>query len=288
MADTPIAFQDFAEPHLDGAHRLSVEARWPHRREDWALVMDLSQGVAALDGERVVGTAFVTPFGPVATVNMVIVAEAMRGRGLGRALMERVLTAAGPRATRLTATADGLPLYEKLGFRPVGMIHQHQGVPSEVPAMPDRVAWAETPDLDALAALDRAASGMERRPLLERLARLGRFAVLTADGSVVGFAALRAFGRGEVIGPVVAPDPQAAMALIDFVIADRPGAFLRVDTPDPAVLSAFLESRGLIKAGDGIPMVRGGTAPAEAGPEGDAAPAGPIAKTYALASQALG
>lgn len=284
MADTPIAFQDFAEPHLDGAHRLSVEARWPHRREDWALVMDLSQGVAALDGERVVGTAFVTPFGPAATINMVIVAEAMRGRGLGRALMERVLAAAGPRDARLTATADGLPLYEKLGFRATGMIHQHQGVPSVPPPVPGSVAWAETPDLDTLAALDRIASGMERRPLLDRLARLGRFAVLTDAGAVTGFAALRAFGRGEVIGPVVAPDPQAAMALIDFVIANRPGAFLRVDTPDPAALSAFLESRGLARAGDGIPMVRGGDAPAATG----AAPAGPAAKTYALASQALG
>ena len=285
MADTPIAFQDFAEPHLDGAHRLSVEARWPHRREDWALVMDLSHGVAALDGEHVVGTAFATPFGPAATINMVIVAEAMRGRGLGRALMERVLAAAGPRVTRLTATADGLPLYEKLGFRPTGMIHQHQGIPSELAPVPDRVTWVETPDLDALAALDRIASGMERRPLLERLARLGRFAVLTdGGGAVTGFAALRAFGRGEVIGPVVAPDPQAAMGLIDFVIANRPGAFLRVDTPDPAALSAFLESRGLAKAGDGIPMIRSGNTPADNG----AAPAGPAVKTYALASQALG
>jgi predicted N-acetyltransferase YhbS len=284
MVDTPIAFQDFAEPHLDGAHRLSVEARWPHRREDWALIMDLSQGVAALDGEQVVGTAFVTPFGRVATINMVIVAEAMRGRGLGRALMERVLVAAGSRDARLTATADGLPLYEKLGFRPVGMIHQHQGIPSRLPPVPDRVTWAETPDLDALAALDRIASGMERRPLLERLAGLGRFAVLSDGGAIVGFAAVRAFGRGEVIGPVVAPDPKGAMALIDFVIAARPGAFLRVDTPDPAALSAVLESRGLAKVGDGIPMIRGGNAPAATG----AAPDGPAAKTYALASQALG
>ncbi len=43
--------------HLDGAVRLSREAGWPHRLEDWQVVLDVSKGVVALDETgKVVGT----------------------------------------------------------------------------------------------------------------------------------------------------------------------------------------------------------------------------------------
>ncbi|MFI5841456.1 GNAT family N-acetyltransferase [Catenuloplanes sp. NPDC051500] len=42
-----------------------------------------------------------------------------RGRGLGRAVMEAALAAHPEREATLVATDAGLPLYEKLGFRPV-------------------------------------------------------------------------------------------------------------------------------------------------------------------------
>ena len=58
---------------------------------------------------------------------MIIVDAALRGRGLGRAVMEQIIDLAGPREMRLVATTDGLPLYEKLGFKADGRISQHQG-----------------------------------------------------------------------------------------------------------------------------------------------------------------
>ena len=61
---------------LGEAVSLSRQAQWPHRLEDWALVLAQSRGLAALDGERLVGTALATPFGADgATVNMVLVDE---------------------------------------------------------------------------------------------------------------------------------------------------------------------------------------------------------------------
>lgn len=273
----------FDESHLDGAVLLSREAGWPHRREDWAMLLMLSHGFVALQGDTVVGTAMLTPFGDdCATVNMVIVAASMRGRGLGRRLMDAALAACGARECRLTATADGLPLYEKLGFRATHEIRQHQGIPTL--ALPDSATeamvadWAGPADFAVVTELDHQALGMDRRPLLRLLGDLGRMAVLRDAGQVVSYAALRPFGRGDVIGPVVANTAEQAKALLSFVIASRPGAFLRVDTAEWERLSPWLAARGLAAVGGGIAMRRNAAIPQPTGP----------AKPFALASQALG
>ena len=59
---------------------------------------------------------------------MVVVNAAMRGRGLGRKLMEEALARAGDRTCLLMATQQGLPLYGKLYFVAAGKIAQHQGM----------------------------------------------------------------------------------------------------------------------------------------------------------------
>ena len=275
-----IVLKDFGPEHIDGAVALSRAAGWPHRPEDWALVLSLSTGIVLSDGERVLGTAMTTPFGRrAATINMVIVDESMRGRGLGRRLMDAALDAAGDRECRLIATEAGLPLYETLGFRAVGAIAQHQGPATPDPAIAvEGIAWSDHPPVEALAALDEQACGMNRGALIHHLVRAGRVATLSRGGALVGFAILRAFGRGEVIGPVVAPAADDARALLAFVIAARPGAFLRVDTPESSNLAPWLTGRGLVPVGGGIVMSRGGPPPQ---------PAGPV-RTFALASQALG
>lgn len=281
MNQDTIDLAAFDESHLDGAHSLSREANWPHRREDWAMVLSLSRGFVALQDGAVVGTTMMTPFGDTAaTINMVIVAAKMRGRGLGRRLMDAALAAAGPLECRLVATADGLPLYEKLGFRATHEIRQHQGVPDRIPTpADDRVDWAATGDFEAIAALDRLALGMDRGPLLRLLAEAGRTAVLrAADGQVAGYGVLRPFGRGEVIGPVITGDEEEAQALLAFLMAARPGAFLRVDTSALTRLSPWLAACGLQEVGGGIAMRTGPARPEPSAP----------CKPFALASQALG
>jgi hypothetical protein len=101
--------------------------------------------------------------------------------------------------------------------------------------------------------------------------------VLDRDGEAIGFALLRRFGRGQVIGPVVAPDPAGAKALIGHFLGSHPGQFLRVDVPEAAGLSDWLEELGLKDAGIVFRMVRGS----------DVQPVGP-ARGFALISQAFG
>lgn len=269
----------FAEAHMDGALVLSRQVGWPHRLEDWALVLGVSQGVAAVSEGRVIGTASCTPFGPdLAAINMIVVEEASRGSGLGRRLMNHVMALGGDRALRLVATEAGRPLYEKLGFVAAGEIVQHQGIATEIGAAQPVVDWARPEDLPAIAALDGAAFGADRTALVSRLLAQGRCAVLRQGGRVAAFAICRPFGKGHVVGPVVAAAQQDAQHLIAGHLARHRGSFVRVDTGAETGLGPWLSERGLLPVGGGTVMYRGAQPPV--------APDAP--RTFALASQALG
>ncbi|MEI2301947.1 GNAT family N-acetyltransferase [Ensifer sp. MJa1] len=278
MQTTQIDIAVFGPEHLEAAVKLSRQAGWPHRLEDWQMALAMSEGVVAIEGDRVVGTIFVTPYeSDCATINMVIVDEAMRGRGLGRKLMDAALDLAADRPLRLVATAEGMPLYEKLGFEMTGAVLQHQGIAKEMaaPAVAEATVAA---DIEAIAELDRLAFGADRGALIAYLAEVGEFAVIRRDGRVSGFAALRAFGRGEVVGPIVAGNLNDAKALVQHFIAVKTGRFLRVDTTADTGLSPWLAEYGLAHVGGGIAMMK---PPVHRAVD-------PAAITFALANQAFG
>lgn len=272
-------YDSFQDKHLSGALRMSADVSWPHRREDWAFVAGISNGVVAMQGEQVVATAFATPFGSVAMANLIIVDAALRGRGLGRDIMGRAMNTANPYAWQLVATKEGVPLYEKLGFEAFGEIVQHQG-PVRATDAPnnDNIQWATADDMDQVRAMDLEATCMDRGTLYDVLAREARFAVLRQDGVITGFAAVRPFGRGEVAGPVIAANLTDAQSLLSEIMCYREGKFLRVDTDRQSGLAPWLEQHGLAHAGGGLQMQKG-TRPER--------PATSLC-VFALASQALG
>lgn len=259
MTVTPSSFPDhpaqafnlvpFAQEHLTGAQRLSQEAGWPHRGEDWALNLSVSEGVVALIDNEVVGTALCTNFGDVAALNMIIVDARMRGQRLGARLMAWIIACAGARELRLVATVDGQPLYAKLGFVETGRIVQHQGEARA--AAPHQPVWDGcAQDRAALAAMDMNASGMSRAALIGKIIEHGQ--ILKTDG---GFALLRDFGRGRVLGPVVARDVAGARALIAEAATRCAGTFLRIDLPEQVGLAGCVEDLGLTHVGGGTAMV---------------------------------
>ncbi|TPL85199.1 GNAT family N-acetyltransferase [Mesorhizobium sp. B2-3-13] len=279
MPQGDIELRAFGPDHIEGAVVLSRQENWPHRPQDWQMALQLSDGAVALDDQgRVTGTILVTPYGAdCAMINMVIVDRTVRGKGLGRRLMDRAFALAGDRPLRLVATADGMPLYEKLGFVPSGTIRQHQGSVAKLGAQ-GGVEAADAADLREIKALDRDAYGADRGALIDALAERGQFAVIRRDGAIGAYAAIRPFGRGEVIGPVIAGSIDEAKALIGFFAAARAGAFLRVDTGSGTGIAGWLEEIGLTHVGGGVAMDRP--------PKTVAKQARP--KVYALANQALG
>ena len=265
---------------LPQAHALTQAIRWPHREQDWRFALELGQGWAIAEEGRLLGTAMSWPFGPAwGCFGMLIVANDQQGRGLGALLMDAALAALGDRAVQLHATQAGQALYRRLGFAPAGTITQHQGQAAAPPPAPlapgQHLRPATAQDLPALAALDTAATGMDRTRALAAILAQGQALLLERNAAPEGFAMLRPFGRGEVIGPVVAPDPANAWALIAAFLAARAGAFIRIDITDPG-LAPMLTTHGLAAVDEALRMVRG-------------TPSAPGAsRSFALVNQALG
>jgi GNAT superfamily N-acetyltransferase len=269
----------FAAAHLEGALRLSQEMRWPYRLEDWAFALQVGQGFALLRAGVVIGTAAWWPYGEThASAGMIIVSQAAQGQGHGARLMDALLAAAHPRIITLNSTAEGLALYERRGFVRIGEIEQHQGIPhAHHEAPPQGLVRPMAPsDAEAVARLDRQATGWARGPMLNRLMQAGEGHVLMRDGVPRGYAISRLFGRGHVIGPVVAEHAADARALIEAALARLGRVFVRVDTPASLQLGAWLESIGLPQVGDATTMVRGPQIP----------PEGPV-RMFALANQSF-
>jgi hypothetical protein len=141
-----------------------------------------------------------------------------------------------------------------------------------------RLRPATESDLPALRALDAASRGMPRDALIDELFRdADATVVLDHEGSACGMAMLRRFGRGHVIGPVVAPDAEGAKALIAHLSGLNAGRFTRVDVDFDTGLAEWLETLGLLRVDAPTTMLRG---PALAGAPG--------ARFYATVTQALG
>jgi hypothetical protein len=179
----------------------------------------------------------------------------------------------------LNSTAEGQALYQRRGFIPSGVIHQHQGIPTghHEALRPSLVRAMAPSDFEAITRLDRQASGWERRPLLDRLVQSGDGYVLLRDGIPRGYAISRRFGRGHVIGPVVAEGATDARTLIEAALARLGRVFVRIDTPASSQLGEWLEGIGLQQVGDATTMVLGGHA-SSTGP----------ARTFAIANQSFG
>jgi ribosomal protein S18 acetylase RimI-like enzyme len=267
---------------LAAAHDLSHEQKWPHRIEDWEMMFSLGSGyVAERDGE-IVGTAMSWLYGEdTATLGMVIVSPNAQGMGIGRRLMDAVLDDLNGRTVMLNATDEGLSLYRKMGFEPMGSIFQHQGAAFAVPMaelIPDeRVRPLGNKDMDVLRTLARRATGMDRDKLLDALVPGAQGVVLTRSNEPVGFALFRRFGRGYVVGPTIAPDTGGAKALISHWLGSNSGIFCRLDVPEESGLSGWLDELGLPCVGRVMRMTRGQH------PKAD-----PDLRIFSLTTQALG
>lgn len=242
-ADTSqeLCWRPLHDNDLAQAHGLSQQLGWPHRMEDWATMLKVGHGVAieTPDG-TLIGTGFCLPQNRTATLGLVIIDDAWQGKGLGRAMMTRLMALAEDRTQLLVATVAGAPLYQKLGFTPFSTVHQYQGVVTNAPETPEAVeglrAMTEQ-DIEAVMALSP-----DNAVHVEAVRQATQGVVIERDGQLVGLALRRPYGRGEHIGPVMAESPEQARALMATLLSHAQGAFVRLDLVDPQEDSLLTES----------------------------------------------
>ena len=270
---------------LECALQLSRAAGWSFRLEDWRIAQVLGRGVLAEESGQVIASALCWPYGDAfATYGSIIVAPAMQGRGLGRALLTRLLELTGDRAVMLNSTAEGRRLYQSFGFDSVGTVHQHVilGSTGQIAGRTQsdadsQIRAARAEDLPAMIEMDQRAFGAGRSRMVQEFLKTGVAVVIECDGELRAYAICRPFGLGQVIGPVVATGAADAKALIRHFLTANAGQTLRIDIGGESGLGPWLTEQGVPEVGEVTTMIRGKRPPIS-GPE----------RMFALASQSFG
>ena len=337
----PFALDTLTAADTHACWQLSHALRWPHREADWQQFITWAKAhgaaLAVRAGGQLIGCGLAWQWGhDQGSIGMVIVDDAWQRRGIGKQLFRGLLQALEGRDVMLQATAQGRPLYESLGFAAIGharQFHGHWQPPAEAGptvslAVDERTRLLQPQDVPALLAYDQRERGLARPALLQALlAQMDadeRCAVsVDEQGHLCGYGILRRFGRGWVVGPLLADGADRAVALVKRLTQERTGDFVRIDLAahtrafpdsqaqaqaqaqaghdrssaqdhdrDADVLANYLQAHGLALVDQPTTMIRLAAsrsetdAPAGNGPQN--APQARTATVCALAAQALG
>jgi GNAT superfamily N-acetyltransferase len=270
-----------------GMH-LKQQAGWNQTEADWRRFLALEPDgcfVAEFDGIPA-ATLTTCLFGRIAWVAMVLVDPPLRGRGLASVLLARALAFLSNRgvlSVRLDATAQGRPLYEKLGFTAEYELTRYEGIlppaqgcgagfqpagrfPTCPTASPPEhgVAAARPEHLDGVVEFDQSVTATDRRKLLLLLytERPDATRVVQRDGAILGYALSRPGTRAVQIGPCLATAEAGPPLLRDaFRRAAGQPVFIDIPTGNPAA-AALAAGQGLTVQRTLLRMCRG-PAPAE-------------------------
>lgn len=236
---------------LEGALRLSTQAGWNQIAADWTRLLDLSpEGCLAgrLDG-ALVATATLASYGDRAHwIGMVLVDEALRGKGLGSQMLARVVERGRglEGVTGLDATDLGRPVYLKQGFADVAPIDRWAGI-LKAQGAGDPVEMLDRSNFDEIVTLDHASCGADRSDLLLHLMHEpGVFALVSRRDTATGFAFLRPGLKSPHVGPVVALDEAAGIGLLNRLSRLTEGAPVLLDALRDPFSSALLHRHGLM------------------------------------------
>jgi len=214
--DIPTTLRLLTEKDVPAAMELSTQAGWNQTPEDWRMLMRLdAKGCFGVEVEgRLVATTTLLCYGRLlAWVGMVLTRVEWRGRGFARNLLATALARAdqlGIPTVKLDATAQGQPVYEKLGFRaeqPVERWFREGASPTVEQTASGKTLHPACLDLDA------QAFGTDRSHLLHELAK--RSAISSTTGAYL-------FSRpgrvSDYVGPCIAKNRENAQKLIEALI----------------------------------------------------------------------
>ena len=232
--------------------RLCAQAGWNQTEADLRRFLVLSRGssfLAELAGEPA-GTVCTFIFGSTAWIALMLVEESLRGRGIGKALMQHALAHLDENRVdriRLDATPQGRPLYETLGFIAEYNVLRYAGELTRVEPSPTSKFIVEPAQgrLEQVRRLDTAATAADRSALLRELYRSrARFRMIERAGQVEGYVSYRPGARAWHIGPCVASD--SGGLLLDWAFDCTQEMSVYIDIPEnnrASIVAA--EARGL-------------------------------------------
>lgn len=223
-------------PHDVGAGALlSAEAGWNQNEADWRWILANGVGWGFHDRQGYLGaTSAIIPYNDeIAWICMVLVTASWRRRGIATALLNRCVGHAESRGwvAGLDATEAGRQTYLPLGFKdcfpvvrylaaPAGLADDSAGA-GGLPAVAMRKMTGD--DLRQVTDLDAAAAGVDRPALIAHLfARAPEMAWVATEGErIAGFCLGRDGRDADQVGPVVADQPEAAIALTRTALRSR-------------------------------------------------------------------
>lgn len=209
---------------IANAVKLSTEAGWNQVADDWAMMLKQGRGFGIKDEGQLVASGLVLPYPPhFGWISMVLVTKTHRHQGLATALLKHLISDLTGRGLTpmLDATPQGRAIYLPLGFHDIETISRWRGQGRGAGGLP-----ASKPvDL----AKDHAVFGADRSPIVMNLVK--RPQAFTLAGGEGAFLLSRVGRTATQIGPIVAPQAQEAVTLLDEAIANMAGPLL-IDVPD--------------------------------------------------------
>ena len=213
-----------------GFHEVPLENPGLRRLHAHTLATDPGRfWVAMRAGTTIVGFGSAVVRGPVWFLSMLFVSPAAQAKGVGRALLERLLPAPADRAGMILATATDSAqpisnaLYARLGIVPRVPLFNLVGRPADghVAPLPGRVRAYPIDGIDEdrgeLEGLDREVLGFahpEDHAFVRRDSRTG-FGYRDPAGRLVGYGYASEAGR---VGPIAVLDPDLLAPVLDHLL----------------------------------------------------------------------
>ncbi|AZQ69376.1 GNAT family N-acetyltransferase [Silicimonas algicola] len=215
--------------------------------------------LAQVDGAPVAAISVVNHSDAFAFLGLYICRKDFRGQGIGFALWKHALEHAGSRTVGLDGVAAQEANYAKSGFVRSGATVRYEGCIEPLDAV--TVRDLRPTDLAAILTLDADANGYSRTAFLAAWLTptdLRKSVVLSSGAALRGFATIRRCHAGVKIGPIVAPDPEAAFALMRAVLLRLPSTRVIADVPSGnTAFSTLLTREGFSETFATARMYRG-------------------------------
>ena len=217
---------------------------YPRRSSDGAILI-----AGGEPGVR--GVVCCAAFGTTGWIGALGVAPESRRQGLGAALTEaavRWLRGRGAATVLLYATEAGRPVYERLGFEAEQRAIAWRGVAGAAPPVDlRRLGSADRPPLRAL---DHAATGERRDPVLDAIEPLSGVAAHHGDDGMAGWAVTSPWGAGTAI---TARRPEVGVALMAAATAGPAAGTLIIPEGNRAAADALRAWR-FVRLNDALRM----------------------------------